>query len=74
MPYKYDDDTDNDDSDHYERDPGGEVIEKNMRNRLQRVADNTKDELNKVLKRVDTVCNLIYFIFLKILFKTLFRH
>jgi hypothetical protein len=74
MPYKYDDDTDNDDSDHFERDPGREVIEKNMQNRLQRIADHTKDELNKVLKRVDTVCNLIYFIVLKILLKTSFRH
>lgn len=63
MSYRYDDDTDTDDIDHYERDPGREIVEKHMRNRLQRIADHTKDELNKVLKRVDTVCNLIYFIF-----------
>lgn len=46
-----------DDSDYYDQDhdPGREVIEKNIRNRLQRIADYTKDELNKVLKRVDTV-------------------
>ncbi|CAF3709521.1 unnamed protein product [Adineta steineri] len=52
--YKYNSD---DDSDHYERDPGREVIEKNTRNRLQRIADQTKDELNKVLKRVDATLN-----------------
>lgn len=51
------------DSDYYEHehDPGRDVIEKNIRNRLQRIADYTKDELNKVLKRVDTVCDCFVF-------------
>ncbi|UJR23166.1 hypothetical protein I4U23_026184 [Adineta vaga] len=57
MSYRYHDDSDNDDIDPYERDPGREVVEKNTRNRLQRIADNTKDELSKVLKRVDTTLN-----------------
>jgi hypothetical protein len=56
MPFPRDDSSD-DDSDYYDHDPGREVIEKNLRNRLQRIADYTKDELNKVLKRVDTVCS-----------------
>jgi hypothetical protein len=56
MPFIRDDSSDND-SDYNNHDPGREVIEKNIRNRLQRIADHTKDELNKVLKRVDTVCN-----------------
>ena len=56
MPFIRDDSSDND-SDFNNHDPGREVIEKNIRNRLQRIADHTKDELNKVLKRVDTVCN-----------------
>jgi hypothetical protein len=64
MPYQRNDSSDND-SDYYDHDPGREVIEKNIRNRLQRIADHTKDELNKVLKRVDTVCNQT-FIFLQI--------
>lgn len=60
MPFRNGDDSDDDDYDHFERDPGRDVVEKNMRNRLQRIADNTKDELNKVLKRVDTVCWLAF--------------
>lgn len=55
MSFQHDTSSDND-SDYYERDPGREVIEKNIRNRLQRIANQTKDELNKVLKRVDNVC------------------
>ncbi|CAF1103640.1 unnamed protein product [Rotaria sp. Silwood1] len=49
--------TDNDDSDTNNRDPGREVIEKNTRNRLQRTATQTKEELNIVLKRVDDTLN-----------------
>ena len=56
MSYHRDSHSDGENDDH-ERDPGREVIEKNIRNRLQRIADQTKDELNKVLKRVDNVCN-----------------
>lgn len=56
MSYRYHEDSDDDELERYERDPGREVIEKNTRHRLQRIADNTKDELSKVLKRVDTVC------------------
>ncbi|CAF0832725.1 unnamed protein product [Didymodactylos carnosus] len=42
-------------------DPGREVIEKNARSRFQRIADDTKDELQKVLKRVDnTLTNYEY--------------
>ncbi|CAF3998560.1 unnamed protein product [Rotaria magnacalcarata] len=37
-----------------DRDPGREIIQKNVRNRLQRIANQTKEELDKVLKRVDT--------------------
>jgi hypothetical protein len=62
MSFQHDNSTD-DDSDYNERDPGREVIEKNIRNRLQRIADHTKDELNKVLKRVDSVCNLNFIFF-----------
>lgn len=49
------------DSDYYEHDhdPGRDVIEKNLRNRLQRMADYTQDELNKVLKRVDKVRRIV---------------
>lgn len=54
MPYQHDSSSDNE-SDYYDRDPGREVIENNIRNRLQRIANYTKDELNKVLKRVDAV-------------------
>lgn len=38
-----------------ELDPGSEVIEKNRKDRQQRIADHTKDELDKVLKRVEHV-------------------
>jgi hypothetical protein len=58
VSFKHDASTDNDDSD-----PGREVIEKNIQNRLQRIADHTKEELNKVLKRVDNVSHLIYLYF-----------
>ncbi|CAF1628737.1 unnamed protein product, partial [Didymodactylos carnosus] len=34
-------------------DPAQKIIENNMRSRFQRIADDTKDELQKVLKRVD---------------------
>jgi hypothetical protein len=54
--FKNDSSTDNDDSDYGGPDPGREVVERNVRNRLQRIADHTKDELDKVLKRVDNVC------------------
>lgn len=47
-----DSETDNDDE---RLDPGREVIERNRKERLQRTADNTKEELDKVLKRVDNV-------------------
>lgn len=36
-------------------DPGAEVVEKNRRDRMQRMAASTKEELDKVLKRVDHV-------------------
>ncbi|CAF2637227.1 unnamed protein product [Rotaria sp. Silwood2] len=49
--------SDNDDSDANNRDPGREVIEKNTRNRLQRTANQTKEELDIVLKRVDDTLN-----------------
>lgn len=52
MPYRSETNTENDDSD---VDPGREVIERNTRARLQRVANHTRDELNKVLQRVDHV-------------------
>ena len=64
MSLNRDSSSDNDGSDYYDRDPGREVIEKNIRSRLQRIADHTKEELNKVLKRVDNVC-VINFCFLK---------
>ncbi len=63
MSFQHDSSTDND-SDYNDRDPGRQVVEKNIRNRLQRIADYTKDELNKVLKRVDKVCNQISFLFI----------
>ena len=52
MPFRTELSTDNEDSD---VDPGREVIERNTRARLQRVANHTRDELNKVLQRVDHV-------------------
>ncbi|CAF1201089.1 unnamed protein product [Adineta ricciae] len=57
MSYRYHDDSDDDELNRYERDPGREVVERNTRNHLQRIADHTKDELSKVLKRVDTTLN-----------------
>jgi hypothetical protein len=36
-------------------DPGLEIVEKNRKDRAKRAADYTKDELDKVLKRVDNV-------------------
>jgi hypothetical protein len=53
MPLRHDTSSDDSDSD---VDPGGDVIEKNRRHRLQRAKNHTKDELNKVLQRVDNVC------------------
>ena len=55
--------TENEENDYNARDPGQDVIEKNIRTRLQRVANQTKEELDKVLKRVDSVCNLIALLF-----------
>ncbi|CAF3032124.1 unnamed protein product [Rotaria sp. Silwood2] len=49
--------SDNDDSDANNRDPGREVIEKNTRNRLQRTANQTKEELDIALNRVDDTLN-----------------
>lgn len=57
ISYKHDSSSDNGDSDTNTPDPGRAVIEKNVRNRLQRIANQTREELDKVLKRVDTVCN-----------------
>ncbi|CAF1676263.1 unnamed protein product [Rotaria magnacalcarata] len=54
ISYKYTSSTENEDSDSNSRDPGREIIQKNVRNRLQRIANQTKEELDKVLKRVDT--------------------
>lgn len=45
--------TDNEASDY--EDPGREFVERNRYERMKRVADNTRDELDKVLKRVDNV-------------------
>jgi hypothetical protein len=36
-------------------DPGLEIVERNRKERLQRNAEYTKEELDKVLKRVDNV-------------------
>lgn len=52
MPLRYEASIENDESD---VDPGREVIENNARARLQRAANYTRDELNKVLHRVDQV-------------------
>ncbi len=40
-----------------ENEPCEIIIEKNMLSRAKRIADDTKDELSKVLKRVDKVIN-----------------
>ncbi len=57
-----DNETDNDDP----PDPGWEVVERNRKERLQRMADHTKEELDTVLKRVDNVGQktISFFIFL----------
>ena len=60
MPSRVETGSDNDDSD---IDPGREVIERNARARLQRFANHTKEELNKVLKRVDHVGRAIFLFF-----------
>ena len=49
-------DSDTDDVDNVP-DPGLEVVERNRKDRAKRIADNTKEELDKVLKRVDNVEN-----------------
>ncbi|CAF1176649.1 unnamed protein product [Rotaria sordida] len=54
---KNNNETDNDDSDYDVPDPGGEVVERNRKDREQRIADYTKEELDKVLKRVDNTLN-----------------
>lgn len=51
---KNDNSTDDDDDDQTP-DPGAEIVEKNRRDRTQRLAASTKEELDKVLKRVDNV-------------------
>ena len=38
--------------------PAQAVIDRNARSLAQRVADETKDELHKVMDRVDNVCTL----------------
>lgn len=43
------------DPDTNDPDPGLEIVERNRKDRLQRNADYTKEELDKVLKRVDNV-------------------
>ena len=43
------------DTDNIDSDPGLEIVERNRKERLQRNADYTKEELDKVLKRVDNV-------------------
>ncbi|CAM2723662.1 unnamed protein product [Rotaria socialis] len=51
----------NDDSDPEIPDPGGEIVERNRKERQQRIADHTKEELDRVLKRVDnTLYNYEY--------------
>ncbi|CAF2135435.1 unnamed protein product [Rotaria magnacalcarata] len=51
----------NDDSDPEIPDPGGEIVERNLKDRQQRIADHTKEELDRVLKRVDnTLYNYEY--------------
>ncbi len=55
------------DHDEPDNDPGRDIVEKNRKDRLQRNADYTKEELDKVLKRVDNVSKTenfeIYFIY-----------
>ncbi|CAF4030211.1 unnamed protein product, partial [Adineta steineri] len=46
-----------DSSDIDEPDPGFEVIEKNRKERSKRIADDTKEELDRVLKRIDNTLN-----------------
>ncbi len=63
-----DSETDNDDP----PDPGWEVVERNRKERLQRNADHTKQELDIVLKRVDnvrqkTISFFLFFVLLEIL-------
>ncbi|UJR25758.1 hypothetical protein I4U23_007112 [Adineta vaga] len=54
-------DSNNDDKDDIDRDPGREAIERYERERAKRLADNTKEELDRVLKRVDnTLYNYDY--------------
>lgn len=49
--------TDTDESDLH--DAGRDVVERNRQERAKRIAENTKEELDKVLKRVDNVSSLI---------------
>jgi len=46
---------DDNETDYDDHDPGREIVERNRKERSQRNADYTKEELDKVLKRVDDV-------------------
>jgi hypothetical protein len=46
---------DDNEKDYEGPDPGREIVERNRKERSQRNADYTKEELDKVLKRVDDV-------------------
>lgn len=54
-PFKTGSGTDDEDSDFHDPDPGADVVERNRKERQQRIADHTKEELDKVLRRVDHV-------------------
>ena len=54
------------DTDHVDPDPGLEIVERNRRERMQRQAEYTKEELEKVLQRVDNVIKSFIFVFVLI--------
>ena len=43
------------------KEPFEVVIDKNLRSRARRVQDNTREELTKVLERVEHVNKILYF-------------
>lgn len=59
------------DTDHIDPDPGLEIVERNRRERMQRQAEYTKEELEKVLQRVDNVIKSFIIIFFSILISLL---
>jgi hypothetical protein len=50
-------------TDHDDPDPGREIVERNRKEHSKRISDDTKEELDKVLKRVDNVKHKKKFIF-----------